>query len=876
MLPERFIMRPYKGLARYKYSDAYLFAGREAEIKVCAGKLWEGDEKLLLLHGMSGCGKSSFLQAGLIPYLEQFISSSESIGKPILEPAHGVSPNEDSDFVIRLGQHPIKTLAAAVARLADHLNIKPDILKSNSAEQFVTIAGSDSDLLIETLSEITLKLPFDKQLLLVIDQAEDIFGHTEEPESEQQRYFDFLAQITYEAVYLKVIVALRSEYKARFDDLLIESRADYSYVTTYYLDEIQDDGIIAAIKHPTKLPGCDFSYEERLPETILEDIRETRKTQAALPVLQVICDRLYCHWKQRNKSDKITEADYRASGASSAQIQSHVEEKLVEYFLKHKDECEVNLAEQADHWQSLLMKLAHSSTDGRVRARVSVPLDEIEMWAKDYQCEAVSGMLDWLSHEDRYVLEKVDGDALAGEVAPGWRLLHDTIAGAMVALKHDWCLRTGHWEGGAILKTLETPTLNSTDLYAAEDCPEPMIFRTINDLIWDHLIQIYAGYKGFSSRLGLQFEVDPAFDLTRPCSQRDFFEDFLKKANESGTGRLLAVLPGSVFPRIQEPPWLTIGIPNIYQGYSIFGRKQEGLEPLRQRRADSSHWHMQYTEMNQHRLRRIAKALSKDSVKIIAYENESDLFLRHILRLADCKYCNNVQVITKPSVAMQGATDLMFKALVDREADFVLGPAPSRALAQQAGFELFADFQSVYDLTSAEDKPELDDLRLHENWVTNIPSGDVPIILRMMAVLFYTVEFIRQNPEDFIRFLYNQVQLALQDGAYPLQRNFIRSAVSSCYKYVAWNEYAFTYLDANSETRYKVPGENGPAAVYHQWSQCKAECDRLIQELLGFPKIKWTLEATEVFRRGKYHYQIFNVYDACYYFSQALGLLQSG
>ena len=53
-------LRPYRGLARYRYADSRLFAGRDREINQCMDALEEGPETLFILHGKSGCGKSSF------------------------------------------------------------------------------------------------------------------------------------------------------------------------------------------------------------------------------------------------------------------------------------------------------------------------------------------------------------------------------------------------------------------------------------------------------------------------------------------------------------------------------------------------------------------------------------------------------------------------------------------------------------------------------------------------------------------------------------------------------------------------------------------------------------------------------------------------
>ncbi len=48
-----------------------LFEGRDDDIVRCARILGRPESRLMVLHGESGVGKSSFLRAGLIPYLEE-------------------------------------------------------------------------------------------------------------------------------------------------------------------------------------------------------------------------------------------------------------------------------------------------------------------------------------------------------------------------------------------------------------------------------------------------------------------------------------------------------------------------------------------------------------------------------------------------------------------------------------------------------------------------------------------------------------------------------------------------------------------------------------------------------------------------------------
>lgn len=61
---------PYVGIRPFRREDARIFFGRSKEIYELCYKLTNDSHRLLLLDGYSGTGKSSLLQAGLIPRIE--------------------------------------------------------------------------------------------------------------------------------------------------------------------------------------------------------------------------------------------------------------------------------------------------------------------------------------------------------------------------------------------------------------------------------------------------------------------------------------------------------------------------------------------------------------------------------------------------------------------------------------------------------------------------------------------------------------------------------------------------------------------------------------------------------------------------------------
>ena len=96
------VVCPFKGLASFGIADAQYFFGRERLVAELVARLVGAP--LLGVVGPSGSGKSSVLQAGLLPAI-----------------AGGVLPGSEgwTQAVIRPGEHPLRELSGALADLGD-------------------------------------------------------------------------------------------------------------------------------------------------------------------------------------------------------------------------------------------------------------------------------------------------------------------------------------------------------------------------------------------------------------------------------------------------------------------------------------------------------------------------------------------------------------------------------------------------------------------------------------------------------------------------------------------------------------------------------------------------------------------------------------
>ena len=154
---------PYKGLAAYQTEDAHFFFGREALIDEIVRRIQLN--RILVVGGPSGSGKSSLVRAGLIPALKAgALPGSESWQIALFTP--GRDPLAELYFqVTRLsvsGDTPV-SLEQVVAHptLARHLGGAGDsghplVLCIDQAEELFTLAtAARRDNFISALSAMT-------------------------------------------------------------------------------------------------------------------------------------------------------------------------------------------------------------------------------------------------------------------------------------------------------------------------------------------------------------------------------------------------------------------------------------------------------------------------------------------------------------------------------------------------------------------------------------------------------------------------------------------------------------------------------------------------------------------------------------------------
>ncbi len=340
---------PYRSLAYYDEKDRALFTGRDADIVRFAATLDRPDTRIMVLHGESGIGKSSFLRAGVIPYLEE-----ECVGYRFFRRPDGavLIVQAAKDLVGQLAQALLD--ATTTPRRYDTPDGEPHTVDLRrvldealgTTADYATLREAlrrDVHLLADVLARMAARLPH--ALVLVLDQAEEVFTLAKTPEevASNAHALQMLQRLVDVKADVKLIVSLRTEYYGRLLDHLRSGRRDLTGVRDDLLRDFSKSALIEAITRPTSATPLasgqpsprekyGFHYAEGISGQIADGVLVLRSENqdSVLPLVQVICTQLYEREKSLPGMDGIiTREDLDAIKGVEGGLKAFAEDALV-------------------------------------------------------------------------------------------------------------------------------------------------------------------------------------------------------------------------------------------------------------------------------------------------------------------------------------------------------------------------------------------------------------------------------------------------------------------------------------------------------------------------------------------------------------------
>jgi hypothetical protein len=280
----------YPGLQPFKSDQANIFYGREKEIEEFYRFVLS--ERLIVLYAKSGMGKSSLLNAGVIPKIQK-----EGHYRPV--------SIRFKSFATQSNENPIKLTQIAIAG-------------GNSPSTFLDqLMPNNSSLWHEAKEQQFLNNNDNFGLFLVFDQFEELFTYPDEiikAFKEQlaellytqipQKYRDVLREkgntLTedereklHEQIDVRVVLAIRSDRLEQLnqisDSLPIQlSKNCYELVSLTRM-QAEDAILNPAYKRDDSFASSVFDYEDEAIEAILDFLTENNKEHIESFQLQILC-----------------------------------------------------------------------------------------------------------------------------------------------------------------------------------------------------------------------------------------------------------------------------------------------------------------------------------------------------------------------------------------------------------------------------------------------------------------------------------------------------------------------------------------------------------------------------------------------------------
>jgi len=238
---------PFKFLSAYSKEDKNIFFGRDEETRILYDLVKKN--RLVLLYGPSGTGKTSLVSCGLA-------------GKFETTDWFPIRINRAGDINVSLD----KALAAFIG---------PDDVPAGTK---LTPVECLEEIYAENL----------RPVYLIFDQFEELFVFG--PKEEQTTFLNRLAEIMDAQLPCRVLMIIREEYLARLYQF--ESRIPGILDRRLRVEPMSREKLLNVVKSSCSSFNIQFDEPEKTPAKIVDNLIHVRSGMA-LPYLQVYLDMLY-------------------------------------------------------------------------------------------------------------------------------------------------------------------------------------------------------------------------------------------------------------------------------------------------------------------------------------------------------------------------------------------------------------------------------------------------------------------------------------------------------------------------------------------------------------------------------------------------------
>ncbi len=285
---------PYRGLASMTEADSDFFFGREQETIDVLGAVAEGKERLAVLIGNSGVGKSSLAQAGVLGALKR---QAWPEGIPEATPWPAVFSGSRGWCFLKMqpGTDPIKALVEPFLKTwqIDSTDPKWEERRSDWIGALTTGKATLSGLLDATERRYEeLGQPRPPAFFLYVDQGEELYVRSEEAQR------DAFSRLLADAVpdpRLYAMMSLRSD----FFGALQNDQPLFAVHRQINLPPLREAELRQVVSKPAALLSARFESDKLCDDLARRAAEESARDAGALPLLSYLLDDMWTDMVRR-------------------------------------------------------------------------------------------------------------------------------------------------------------------------------------------------------------------------------------------------------------------------------------------------------------------------------------------------------------------------------------------------------------------------------------------------------------------------------------------------------------------------------------------------------------------------------------------------
>ncbi len=281
---------PYPGLMHFTHKYAPVFFGRDAEVREILDRMRGLAGRFIIVSGESGVGKSSIVDAGILPKLEQ-----------------GGLPGGERCKCVRMvpsqGKDPWSSLLAALGSMATRAGLRPDAI--------VEDLNRNPETLSSHIRRIVKDGTESQALVLFLDQMEELF--TSQDITRSGQFLSALYRAAQENT-VWVLATIRSDqlhHCHRHADMVKVLRGSGHYP----VGPVEPFMLTDMILKPALCAG--LRVTDQLARRIVE---ETKAKEGNLPLLGFVLEQLFV----KRVDHELSEDLYKRLGGVAGAIGAHV------------------------------------------------------------------------------------------------------------------------------------------------------------------------------------------------------------------------------------------------------------------------------------------------------------------------------------------------------------------------------------------------------------------------------------------------------------------------------------------------------------------------------------------------------------------------